>query len=87
MSADAYRTAEAGEDQDIAATAQFLQDPVGLVRANLGRGLGFGPIPSHPDAAGVAALLPVLVLVSVVGALLPARRAARLSVAEALRAD
>jgi putative ABC transport system permease protein len=53
----------------------------------LGRGLGFGPIPTHADAALLAAVLPVLVLVAVLGALLPARRAARLPVAATLRVD
>ena len=66
--------------------------PAGLVLTRLllewlGRSIGFGPIASTADPVLLVLALPVLVLLATVGALIPARRAARLSVADALRAE
>jgi putative ABC transport system permease protein len=53
----------------------------------LGHNLGFGPLPTHADPAQIALALPILVGVALLGAAIPARRAARLPVAEALRTE
>jgi putative ABC transport system permease protein len=53
----------------------------------LGRNLGFGPLPTYADAGQLALALPVVVSVALAGAAIPARRAARLPVAEALRTE
>ena len=58
-----------------------------LLLDRLGRSLGFGPIDPSIEPAMLALALPVIVAAAVAGALLPARRAARLPVADALRAD
>jgi len=61
---------------------------VGLLRLLLdgvARGIGWGPISPPVDVLGLALLLPGIVLVAVVAAFLPARRAGRVSVVEMLR--
>ncbi len=64
--------------------------PVGVVLTRLlldglGRNLGFGPLEAMTAPVSLAAVLPVLLVVAVLGALPPAVRAARLPVADALR--
>ena len=49
------------------------------------RGMGFGPVHAPLNASGLVVALPVIILVAVAGAFLPARRAGRLSVVEAIR--
>jgi putative ABC transport system permease protein len=59
----------------------------GALLDSLGRALGFGPIALTADRLQLGVVLPVLVCVGVLGALIPARRAAGVAVADALRAD
>ncbi len=66
--------------------------PIGVVTARvllnlLSRRVGLGPIPVLVSGVGLALLLPGLLLVSSLGAYLPARRAARLQVVEAVREE
>jgi putative ABC transport system permease protein len=49
------------------------------------RGMGFGPVHSPLNVAGLLLVLPVIVFVTVVGAYVPAWRAGRLSVVDAIR--
>ncbi len=53
----------------------------------LARMVGLGPVPATIDRLGVALLLPALSLMAALGAYLPARRAARLSVFEVLQEE
>ena len=66
--------------------------PVGIAATRalldgLGHNLGFGPLPTHAEPGLLVLALPVLVGVALLGAAIPARRAARLPVAEALRME
>lgn len=58
-----------------------------LLLGLLGRGLGFGPVGASVDGWLLLAVVPVVVAVALLGALVPARRAARLEVVEALRTE
>jgi putative ABC transport system permease protein len=51
----------------------------------LARQLGFGPLPARTDPLLLAAVLPAVVVVALLGSALPALRSARVPVAEALR--
>jgi putative ABC transport system permease protein len=56
-----------------------------LLMDTVARSVGFGPLRPPLDAVGLALILPAIVLAAVVGALVPAQRAGRISVVEALR--
>ena len=56
-----------------------------LLMDTVARQQGFGPLSPPVDETGLLLLLPGIVLVAMVGALLPAQRAGRTSVVEALR--
>lgn len=64
--------------------------PVGLIGISLlmdmvTRAMGFGPLQAPVNRLGLALLLPGVLLVSIVSAALPARRAGQVSVVQALR--
>lgn len=66
--------------------------PAGIVGTQalldgVGHNLGFGPLPVYTEVGPLVLALPVLVGVALLGAAIPARRAARLPVAEALRME
>jgi putative ABC transport system permease protein len=56
-----------------------------LLMDTVARSVGFGPLHPPLDVVGLILILPAIVLAAVVGALVPAQRAGRVSVVEALR--
>jgi len=58
---------------------------IGLLMDMVTRGMGFGPLQAPVNQLGLALLLPGVLLVSIISAALPARRAGRVSVVRALR--
>ena len=76
----------------MAALGYLVGAPTGLMAGRrllslLGERVGLGPIAAPIDLPGLLALLPVLLGMAAVGALLPARAAARLPVIEVLREE
>lgn len=74
----------------LAVAAYILGLPVGLVgiralMSTVARSIGFGPLEPWTDKAGLALLLPGVMLLTLIGAFIPAYRAGRTSVVEVLR--
>ena len=74
----------------VVGVAWLIGLPVGLLGTNvlldvLSRQLGFGPLTARFAAGELLLILPVILAVAMAAAALPARRAARIPVAEALR--
>ncbi len=76
----------------MAALGYLLGTPTGLMAGRhllslLGERVGLGPIAVPADIKGMLLLLPVMMAMAAIGALLPARAAARLPVIEVLREE
>ncbi len=76
----------------VASVAYLAALPVGLLGTNvlldvLSRQLGFGPLTARVAVGELLLILPAILAVAMAAAVIPARRASRIPVAEALRHD